>query len=482
MGQHRFRLPDFWNLEKHQASCIHVVGLDGMPSPCRVELDGQILTISRGRNESGKVHLPCPFGDRGELSVSTGTLPEAEEPYDLMTELARGTLNRLRNQLSTWHEGGLAVSASLVDQVEQATADLGASVVTGEPEAKDRLARQAMERAMDCIFQLSTEFGDQVAAYRVTHSEISPFVLAARLGSGIPVEQQFARTFDLWEIAGQNSLSLVGSGSSIEAKELIYGPLLDASAGAPAWGGDPASDFENRKRRLLQDCRDQLASLPTNTRLLHAIAGLNGIGHRHLSFPQQQQLTNELFGVIEDMSVDVPVMVSFDFPWAERLAWSVGGMHPLQVADSLLRQALPISFIGLDVNLDYWPAGSVVRDPLQWIELIDIWSQLGLPLVLFLRIPQGFEASSEDEAGGKKVNVIRQGMDDRQRLELVRVVLKVLAARPNVHGCIFPQWSDHDDSRFPSGGLVAASGQPKELLLELGRFQSDVLKPDELNS
>ena len=80
MGQHRFRLPAFWNLEKHQASCIHVVGLDGMPSPCRVELDGQILTISRGRNESGKVHLPCPFGDRGELSVSTGTLPEAEEP------------------------------------------------------------------------------------------------------------------------------------------------------------------------------------------------------------------------------------------------------------------------------------------------------------------------------------------------------------------------------------------------------------------
>ncbi|MEE2827448.1 MAG: hypothetical protein VYE64_12550, partial [Planctomycetota bacterium] len=373
-------------------------------------------------------------------------------------------------------------SGSLVEQVERATEDLGASVVSSEPEVKDRLARQALERAMDCIFQLSNDFGDQVAAYRVTHSEISPFVLAANLGSRISVDKKFAQTFDLWEVAGKNSKSSVAADFSVGTDNLIYGPLLDASAGASAWVGDPEDEFENRKHRFLQNCREQLACLPANTRLLHAIGGLNGIGHRHLSFPQQQQLTSELFRVIEDMSVEVPIMVSFDFPWAERLAWSVGGMHPLQVADSLLRQALPVSFIGLDINLDYWPAGSVVRDPLQWIELIDIWSQLGLPLVLSLRIPQQFGASSEDETEKKTVNVIRQGMDDRQRLELVRVVLKVLAARPNVHGCIFPQWSDHDDPRFPSGGLMSVNGQPKELLLELERFQSDVLKPEERNS
>ena len=170
-------------------------------------------------------------------------------------------------------------------------------------------------------------------------------------------------------------------------KKLILGPLLDASAGAPTWSGDPSDEFENRKRSILQKCREQLTDLPANTALVHAVSGLNGIGHRHLSFPQQQQLTNELFQVIEEMSIDVPIVASFDFPWAERLAWSVGGMHPLQVADSLLRKALPISFIGLDINLDYWPAGSVVRDPLQWIDLVDVWAQLGLPLMICLRTP-----------------------------------------------------------------------------------------------
>ncbi|MCH2181372.1 MAG: hypothetical protein MK108_05140 [Mariniblastus sp.] len=476
-------MPDFWSLEKHQASCIHVVGLDGIPSPCRVELEGQILTISRGKNESGKVHLPYPFVDRGELSVCTGTLPESDSPYDLMTELARGTLNRLRNQLSTWQEGGLVVSASLVERVDQATEELGASIVHSDPQLKDHLARSCIEIAMDCIFQLSTDFGDQVAAYRVNQPELSPFVLAANVQKRISLEEEdLSRSFDLWEIADWDSSQSMKTRFPTADDEVIYGPLFDASAGAPAWSGDPAGEFENRKRRVLQKCREQLANLPANTRLLHAISGLNGIGHRHLSFPQQQQLTSELFQVIEDMAVEVPILASFDFPWAERLAWSVGGMHPLQVADSLLRQALPISFIGLDINLDYWPAGSVVRDPLQWIDLIDIWSQLGLPLVVSLRIPQSSGRDADEKPEEKRVNVIRQGMSNRQRLNLVRVVLKVLAARPSVHGCIFRQWSDDDDSRFPAAGLVTTCGEPKDLLRELDRFQCDVLKPEEMDS
>ena len=57
-------------------------------------------------------------------------------------------------------------------------------------------------------------------------------------------------------------------------------------------------------------------------------------------------------------------MVSFDFPWAERLASAVGGSHPLQIADSLLRQGTQISFLGIEVNLGYWPNGSMMRDPL----------------------------------------------------------------------------------------------------------------------
>jgi len=476
MGQHRFRLPNFWDLERRQVSCIHVVGLDGIPWPCRVDVTDGILTISRSRNESGKVHIPYPFLERGELAVCTGTLPESEKAYDLMTELARGTLNRLRNQLSIWQEGGLNIPDSLKELIEHSIHDLSASIVSDDLATKDNMARTSIETALECIFQLSVTFGEQISAYRVSQKEISPFWLAANIGSrGSAEVVDQSQQFDLLEIKDWQSKEKLENGFFGTNKKLILGPLLDASAGAPTWSGDPSDEFENRKRRILQKCREQLTDLPANTALVHAVSGLNGIGHRHLSFPQQQQLTNELFQVIEEMSIDVPIVASFDFPWAERLAWSVGGMHPLQVADSLLRKALPVSFIGLDINLDYWPAGSVVRDPLQWIDLVDVWAQLGLPLMIFLRTPLLSDLGDTGQVEEKSVNVVRGGMSNGQRLDLVRVVLMMLTARPNVHGCIFRQWSDKDDLRFPGAGLVTADCDSKIILEELDRYHREVL-------
>ncbi len=477
MGAIKLRLPEFWDLEKRQASSIHVIGLDGIPWPCRVAVADRILSISRTQNESGKVHLAYPFPKHGELSVCTGTLPESESTYNLMTELARGTLNRLRNQMSIWQEGGLEVPNSVKTLVDQAVADLGASIVSSELSVKDELGRASIETAMESVFQLSIVFGQQVSAYRVSQKELTPFWLAANIGNRSFSEvEPHSVPFDLLEVGSLSCQSKAGQNIDGCEKKMVAGPLLDASAGAAVWDNEPKDNFENRKRSILGHCKQQLSELPTDTTLLHVMSGLNGIGHRQLSFPQQQQLTTELFQLVDDASVDLPMMVSFDFPWAERLAWSVGGMHPLQVADSLLRQALPISMIGLDINLDYWPLGSVVRDPLQWIDLVDIWAQLGLPLSICIRVPQGVKVVDADDTVVGSVNRIRGALSDRQRLEMLQVILPMMIARPNVSGCIFRQWSDADDPRFPGGGLVDVEGDPKEILHELERFYGSVLQ------
>ena len=118
MGEFRFRVPSEWNLDTYHGNAIHVIGLDGIPWPCRIsisesdepeaansELDNstdsdKTITISRNRDESGKLYLIYPMDQRGEMLICTGTLPVRETRYELLTELARGTLNRLRNQIS----------------------------------------------------------------------------------------------------------------------------------------------------------------------------------------------------------------------------------------------------------------------------------------------------------------------------------------------------------------------------------------------
>mgnify|MGYP001320047282 CR=1 FL=1 len=62
MGEFRFRVPKEWNLDTYHGNAIHVIGLDGIPWPCRISVSepdnseetDKTITISRNRDESGK--------------------------------------------------------------------------------------------------------------------------------------------------------------------------------------------------------------------------------------------------------------------------------------------------------------------------------------------------------------------------------------------------------------------------------------------
>ena len=467
MGEYRFRLPADWSLETRQANSIHVVGIDGIPWPCRIFVEGNTLVVNRNRDESGRIYISHPFPNFGEYMVCTGTLPERPEQYHLLTELARGTLNRLRNHISIWYESGFDVQQSIYDKTRDATRLLGQSIMGTDFEIKDEKATESLALAMRAVFELSEQFGTEVAQRRVENSRDFPmFWFAHRATQDEDFEKSVRQlNFELVQISDQfveHPMIRTWSQQEIR-KRLILGPLLDASPGGLPEHLLQLDDFEARRNKMISNTRSLLENIPEATSLIHVASGLNGLGHRQLGYPQQLQLTSDIFSVLEESSLEIPMMVSFEFPWAERLASSVGGIHPLQIADTLLRQGARISFLGLDINLDYWPMGSVARDPLQWIDLVEIWSQLGLPLILCLRVPTG-DAPATLKAPEKLVNQIRQNLVDEQRLQLLRHVLPLMISRPAVHGVILPQWSNESDPKFPAGGLVDKEGGAKEIV------------------
>lgn len=477
MGEFRLRVPIDWNLDPYHGNSIHVIGLDGIPWPCRIAIADdpaepkarKLVSVSRTRDESGRLYVLYSLRERGEMLICTGTLPVREEPYELLTELARGTLNRLRNQISIWEEGGLEVGETIAQSVSKATHLLSESILCHESVEQDESARQSIEVAMDAVFELSRSFGSQISKFRREHEQMSSFWMANVVGRGAEFERSLTHIdFDLLQIClnpadTEQAAKLADGRAGDLGKRIIVGPWLDASVGGMSQHLINVDDFQARKDQLLIECRQQLSQIPETTSLIHIISGLNGIGHRHLSYPQQLQVTVDMLRLVEESRVEVPTMISFDFPWAERLAGSVGGVHPLQIADSLMRQGLPISFLGLDINLDYWPNGSAVRDPLQWIDLVDVWAQLGLPLILCLRTPTGEEKHTNRLEVDRQVNQLRSNLTDEDRINFLNTVMPMMIARPSVHGMIWRQWSDLDDPRFPRGGLVDAEGSPKPI-------------------
>ena len=194
MGEFRFRVPLDWNLDPYHANTIHIVGIDGIPWPCRIatgeapidpatgEPTGKLLIVSRNREESGKLFSIYPFSKRGEMLICSGTLPCREEPYELLTELARGTLNRIRNQISIWREGGLKIPESVDSTVQTATGLLSTSILNEQTEVKDKSAAEAIELAMGAIFDLATAFGEQVCKFRRENDEMSTFWFGNQIG------------------------------------------------------------------------------------------------------------------------------------------------------------------------------------------------------------------------------------------------------------------------------------------------------------
>jgi hypothetical protein len=501
MGEFKFKVPADWPLDPYHGNSIHIVGMDGVPWPCRIavsteaEVEQQrVITINRNQTDSGKLFVQFDFADRGEHLICTGTLPpDNDDPYDLMVELARGTLNRLRNQVSIWEEGGLVISDSVLGGIADATTHFRDSIFAKSAQQVETFARNAIEMAMVAIYELAETFADQICKFRREHPDLSNFWIANQIGVGDQLEASFNMDFaqlvsGQLEISPESSIDgqaapaeiarvACASKEQFEAcgKRVIVGPFLDASIGGMSKLPTGGEDFLARKEFVLNRTRAGLESLPSNVSMLHLVSGLNGTGHRHLSYPQQLQATVDLLQAAQDSSAQVPAMVSFDFPWAERLSGAVGGVHPLQIADSMLRQDVQIAFLGLDINLDFWPNGSAVRDPLQWIDLVDVWAQLGMPLVLNLRVPMSVGDGSLK--GQESRNQICSNHSDDHRIDCLKTVLPMLVARPSVHGMILRQWQDADDPRYPYAGLVDSTGNKKEIFDVLGKVM-EAIDPD----
>jgi hypothetical protein len=332
---------------------------------------------------------------------------------------------------------------------------------------------------MDAIVGLSQQFGTEISHLRSSQTDCASFWLAstASHGASRPVSM-IEPEFEMVAISPQS----VPAHETLDPpppKPLILGPLLDASPGGIIEPFMRLDDFEARRHHILKLCQEWLSAIQAPTAVIHAVSGLNGTGHRLLSYPQQLQITIDILQAINELSRSAPVMVSFDNPWGERLSSSVGGMHPLQIADSLLRHGVHISYLGLDVNLDYWPGGSAVRDPLQWIDLVDIWSQLGLPLVFCLRVAQQARemptSAEKDRSDMLPINRIASKLNDQQRMDLLRTVIPMLIARPAVLGVIWRQWQDADDPRFPGGGLYDDQGNPKSIVSMIQQLRDEFL-------
>lgn len=210
-----------------------------------------------------------------------------------------------------------------------------------------------------------------------------------------------------------------------------------------------------------------------------AAAGLNGPNDLKLTDEQILRLAVGVIQTVRRTDSRTPVVLALDMPWAEYLGQKEDAISPIHFADALIRADLGLSGLALEMNLDYWPGGSLPRDLIDISDLIDTWSMLGLPLMAILSTPNSLQKDPRvnsryglvshwkhpelplSPASDKCAGMPPNGLD----------IIQLLLAKPNIHGIIWNQPSDAIAHAFPNSGLFGPDGQPRPILDAIGRLR-----------
>lgn len=492
MGLMRLTVHDRERIPPGGLGQVYMAGADELPWYGRAYMSGSQLIVERAENDSGSTWVPWRINGRGVLLLGTSTLMERDKPYRLEVELARGTINRLRNQIAHWEMLGLVVPDDLREEVLAATRHFSRAATTDDMQVAAENAEQALLAAVDAMDRSAAIYAEQAIEIRRANAKKLNTWFGVHLGDRMPpvaVARQLLPSF--------NMVSVPLSWRSIEASEgkrewkhadaqlewaktagmkVMGGPLLELDdRGVPDWTYLWEGDFDS----LLGFMLDHVASVVKRCRgKVHLWQVVSRMSHGRvlaLTEDQRLQIAAQAITKVRELDPSTPLIASFDQPWAEYLATEQLDLAPLHFADALVRADLGLSGLGIEITVGYHPGATPHRSAHAYSRLVDTWGLLELPLVVSLTLPSSAE---KDALASPKIQVLTNDGSDvspaSQAAWIERHVPLLLAKSP-VQVILWNQLMDSAPHHYPHGGLFDAADKPKPALESLRKIRQQLL-------
>ena len=196
-----------------------------------------------------------------------------------------------------------------------------------------------------------------------------------------------------------------------------------------------------------------------------------------LSFSEEEKLrlTARAVEVVRAADPATPAVVSFDQPWAEYMGRRDVDFPPLHFADALIRSDLGLSGVMLEINMGYYPGGSLLRNPLEFSRQIDAWSHVGTAA---LGIALRASSCDVDPLARRAVALRPESWTPAAQQAWIARYVPLVLAKPSVQGVLWSQLHDSQPHDFPYGGLFDLRRQFEPALRpwrrSRGRFSSSL--------
>ncbi len=491
MGQMRFYAPTPEKLLPHAVELAYLAGLEAIPWRSCNHFSDTVLTLERSISESGNLYIPWDIPGIGQRVLSTCTLMEREQPYDLATELARGTLHRVRTLVADMEAQGQVVSQDIRARLREATSALIRATTSSSTAADD--AEQTILIASEAIRELTQSQVATLLCEQAATKGVLPSILVSQLNA-TPLSQgatdDFLAAFHAVNIPFRWREIQPSEGprqwSSVERQlqwsrdqglRIIGGPLIQLDPlslpdGVYTW----QDDYETFEENAIRHIQAVVGRFDAVVDLWVCAGRLNVPGALDFSEEQRLRLAVASIEAVRHAAPRTPVVISFDQPWAEYLSTQDFDLSPLHFADALVRAELGVAGVALEMNWGYWPAGTLPRDLLAVSRHLDRWSLLGIPLLVYLTMPSQFQ--DDPQAVGPAAVVPHSPSHPRTAAigqDQASQLIPLLLSKPALHGIIWNQLTDAEPHEFPCSGLFDASSQAKPLLPLLAEIRSKYL-------
>lgn len=523
MGQMRFRVPNAESYDAKIWGTAFVSGIEGIPWASKNRIENDCLIIDRTVNESGKLSIVWPTEEYGPIMLSTASLRCQETPYLLHLELARGTIHRVRGRGIDWQRLGLKLPEAFASMMDRSVlAFVQAILSADDAERCMMLAQTAIDLAVSASKPLSRAFVSQSLHARHQSEKQLSTLLGIKLTPSQGWEQDVEailpaiNTINISMEMGQLETESKSAALSLIDAQLEWarrnslrifgGPLLNLQSHAvPKWLY-LLSDFQSMYEAACKHATLMVERYRGQVHLWSAAAGLNGPNTLGITDEQVLHLAVGVIQTVRRSDPKTPVVLTIDAPWAEYLGQKPDGISPLHFADAIIRADLGLSGLGLELNFNYWPGGSMPRDLIDISDLIDHWNILGLPLLAHISAPCNLQVDSGaiskssvvsnwsypncpwwdlsqmSDSGSielptteKSVADVTNGnvpVSNRDRMPVNGLeVIQMLLSKSNVHGIFWNQFSDRSEHIYPNAGLIAANGKRRSLLDGLSRLR-----------
>lgn len=501
----RFETPKTFSMDPLAWQTAYLTGIEGLPWFCRRTNLNSTYAIERSIDESSRLSVIWPTKLHGPLLLSTTSLRRSDVPYDLGLELARGTIHRMRSQAFEWQRLGLRLSEEFLNRSAIALDRFLDAILSPPGEDHDKAVETAIENALYSNQLLCRGYTEQALLCR--HQQ------EPRLSTLIGVQLPFApidqlTQFPVLELSNTIGIplewSLIRKGSgkadyTVPDSQIAWarqrglrvsgGPLISLqSQPLPEWLMLVEDPFEKLLEAVLEHVRDVVTRYRGKVHLWHVAAGLNAPTELRLTDEQALRLAVHAIQLVRSLDDRAAVIISVDQPWCEYLGAHQEAISPLHFVDALIRADLGLSGVGLEVNHNYWPNGTLPRDLLEFNRLIDQWSLLGLPLMLLMRQPLASQADRNanpkmgmvsswfpfahqalPKSGQPPVDVgvptrINALPPDNAGPPAAADVLELMLAKQAVQGILWNQLSDAFPHQHPNAGLFGANGEKRPLV------------------